>query len=137
MPSIRYTQIQIGQNKNYEIGEKKSHILYKRLTTPHRGNEPLLGVEITVHPDTASFNVCETSNPDVQCYTSNYTLQSLVRYSTHPTMTDTTSHTLSLKCRVLGREAACAIFNVLGRTCLLYTSPSPRDGLLSRMPSSA
>ena len=25
----------------------------------------------------------------------------------------------------------------LTRTCLLYTSPSPRDGLLSRMPSSA
>ena len=24
-----------------------------------------------------------------------------------------------------------------GRFCLLYTSPSPRDGLLSRMPSSA
>ena len=25
----------------------------------------------------------------------------------------------------------------LGHACLLYTSPSPRDGLLSRMPSSA
>ena len=25
----------------------------------------------------------------------------------------------------------------LDETCLLYTSPSPRDGLLSRMPSSA
>ena len=25
----------------------------------------------------------------------------------------------------------------LFRVCLLYTSPSPRDGLLSRMPSSA
>ena len=25
----------------------------------------------------------------------------------------------------------------LKNTCLLYTSPSPRDGLLSRMPSSA
>ena len=25
----------------------------------------------------------------------------------------------------------------LPRVCLLYTSPSPRDGLLSRMPSSA
>ena len=25
----------------------------------------------------------------------------------------------------------------LGSNCLLYTSPSPRDGLLSRMPSSA
>ena len=28
-------------------------------------------------------------------------------------------------------------FRVRGDTCLLYTSPSPRDGLLSRMPSSA
>ena len=27
--------------------------------------------------------------------------------------------------------------NALIATCLLYTSPSPRDGLLSRMPSSA
>ena len=27
--------------------------------------------------------------------------------------------------------------NFLDNTCLLYTSPSPRDGLLSRMPSSA
>ena len=26
---------------------------------------------------------------------------------------------------------------VLAENCLLYTSPSPRDGLLSRMPSSA
>ena len=27
--------------------------------------------------------------------------------------------------------------DTVGRACLLYTSPSPRDGLLSRMPSSA
>ena len=27
--------------------------------------------------------------------------------------------------------------DALGKGCLLYTSPSPRDGLLSRMPSSA
>ena len=27
--------------------------------------------------------------------------------------------------------------DTLVMTCLLYTSPSPRDGLLSRMPSSA
>ena len=57
---------------------------------------------------------------------------------------------------VLGREKPDVAFNALhGRwgedgcvqgllewlaipyTCLLYTSPSPRDGLLSRMPSSA
>ena len=28
-------------------------------------------------------------------------------------------------------------FGFTSTTCLLYTSPSPRDGLLSRMPSSA
>ena len=33
----------------------------------------------------------------------------------------------------LGGSAALSIF----KDCLLYTSPSPRDGLLSRMPSSA
>ena len=30
-----------------------------------------------------------------------------------------------------------ALDDVMLETCLLYTSPSPRDGLLSRMPSSA
>ena len=30
-----------------------------------------------------------------------------------------------------------ALFYSIFRICLLYTSPSPRDGLLSRMPSSA
>ena len=28
-------------------------------------------------------------------------------------------------------------YDGVAATCLLYTSPSPRDGLLSRMPSSA
>ena len=31
----------------------------------------------------------------------------------------------------------CALTLAAASTCLLYTSPSPRDGLLSRMPSSA
>ena len=30
-----------------------------------------------------------------------------------------------------------AMFQIAVYVCLLYTSPSPRDGLLSRMPSSA
>ena len=30
-----------------------------------------------------------------------------------------------------------AVDEIANRFCLLYTSPSPRDGLLSRMPSSA
>ena len=33
--------------------------------------------------------------------------------------------------------AAFAEIGGINRLCLLYTSPSPRDGLLSRMPSSA
>ena len=42
----------------------------------------------------------------------------------------------------VGPETLGRLFDVLGNTidnkgCLLYTSPSPRDGLLSRMPSSA
>ena len=37
-------------------------------------------------------------------------------------------------------ESGASMFGLLEgtvRLCLLYTSPSPRDGLLSRMPSSA
>ena len=36
-----------------------------------------------------------------------------------------------------GRAAEAWRVTGLSRLCLLYTSPSPRDGLLSRMPSSA
>ena len=40
--------------------------------------------------------------------------------------------------QALGEEAvSCAFQATLNKGCLLYTSPSPRDGLLSRMPSSA
>ena len=36
-----------------------------------------------------------------------------------------------------GTEAITTNADTHTTTCLLYTSPSPRDGLLSRMPSSA
>ena len=38
---------------------------------------------------------------------------------------------------LMGAGIPMKIPGVLDRFCLLYTSPSPRDGLLSRMPSSA
>ena len=50
---------------------------------------------------------------------------------------------------ILMRSAGCIVNDIVDRNfdkkvertknrpCLLYTSPSPRDGLLSRMPSSA
>ena len=37
----------------------------------------------------------------------------------------------------IGGKDQISKINTLYMDCLLYTSPSPRDGLLSRMPSSA
>ena len=37
----------------------------------------------------------------------------------------------------LSNRAVAIVLPALVYACLLYTSPSPRDGLLSRMPSSA
>ena len=39
--------------------------------------------------------------------------------------------------KLAGGMAAKAGAGAAAKACLLYTSPSPRDGLLSRMPSSA
>src|SRR5665647_3053785 len=68
------------------------------------------------------------------------------------TISNFLDHVDNLKCTapilVIEQDLECTFHNVdkerlpiLPRikleTCLLYTSPSPRDGLLSRMPSSA
>ena len=39
--------------------------------------------------------------------------------------------------KMFAQNAVPAVAGALPANCLLYTSPSPRDGLLSRMPSSA
>ena len=38
---------------------------------------------------------------------------------------------------IMNEQFLTSFHKILHITCLLYTSPSPRDGLLSRMPSSA
>ena len=43
------------------------------------------------------------------------------------------AYTLSTQAHVRGD----VLYRLMKTNCLLYTSPSPRDGLLSRMPSSA
>ena len=45
--------------------------------------------------------------------------------------------TAALAWGALGERAGKRILLAMALGCLLYTSPSPRDGLLSRMPSSA
>ena len=52
----------------------------------------------------------------------------------------TTSIDRSVEANKINFLSETAIEDIMGDTnnaCLLYTSPSPRDGLLSRMPSSA
>ena len=44
---------------------------------------------------------------------------------------------LQRKLEFLGKSLLLVAFYPIVAPCLLYTSPSPRDGLLSRMPSSA
>ena len=43
----------------------------------------------------------------------------------------------SAEWKIWAYSTAAPSFIAANCTCLLYTSPSPRDGLLSRMPSSA
>ena len=50
-----------------------------------------------------------------------------------PIITDQASRCMD--CGVPFCHTGCPLGNLI--PCLLYTSPSPRDGLLSRMPSSA
>ena len=76
------------------------------------------------------------------------------RRSPFPTSFASTLNVPMVHCAILSLEVACSVFPThlrrLGtrqtsyhvqrkhrHSCLLYTSPSPRDGLLSRMPSSA
>ena len=49
-----------------------------------------------------------------------------------------TDQKVDMQLNVLDREVfVVTAVDIDVRPCLLYTSPSPRDGLLSRMPSSA
>ena len=47
------------------------------------------------------------------------------------------SHAHTLRRSERRASAVDAFIDLILEGCLLYTSPSPRDGLLSRMPSSA
>ena len=58
-------------------------------------------------------------------------------YKDDTLLTLTTHYTVTINANGTGSVTITAAGLALSPTCLLYTSPSPRDGLLSRMPSSA
>ena len=55
-------------------------------------------------------------------------------YLDHNSLSDVNFDEIDTSIEFLGRKISMPI---MINACLLYTSPSPRDGLLSRMPSSA
>ena len=59
------------------------------------------------------------------------TMQGKAGAGPHPLETLMKAHPAALRAELRG------VHPRVYTTCLLYTSPSPRDGLLSRMPSSA
>ena len=55
----------------------------------------------------------------------------------YKTLSTIVTHTLQVGCLEHTHAPLPPLLFPFSRHCLLYTSPSPRDGLLSRMPSSA
>ena len=72
-------------------------------------------------------------------YTNDLRLEEITTGEQSGTWGDTTNTNLELISEAFsfGTEAITSNADTHTTTCLLYTSPSPRDGLLSRMPSSA
>ena len=66
------------------------------------------------------------NNNEIEVFVNNVRQEPAVAYSVAGT-----AHTMT------GNVLSTDDFYVVYQGCLLYTSPSPRDGLLSRMPSSA
>ena len=77
----------------------------------------------------ASFDATSSAVPDSLLLARQ--ADRLARQATNTVMQDTISRP------ALGDSSNTLSVEALVKHCLLYTSPSPRDGLLSRMPSSA
>ena len=61
----------------------------------------------------------------------------LVKDTLYLAMSDPLDFVAQEEVKVASRKRVIPMIVTRRTTCLLYTSPSPRDGLLSRMPSSA
>ena len=86
----------------------------------------------------------EFSGPDLCCYEAHEVVEMLQSGEVSPTelidaalkrvsQTGPLINATPTICEERARTSVASLY----KNCLLYTSPSPRDGLLSRMPSSA
>ena len=117
---------------------------YYNNSTNFTGNGSTLEFTLT----TAMFNPLPTALGDLQVFVNGKEI-SQGNYEYNNTVSDTikftgnTNNTDVLESNGAPKDGLQIIVvqvnarEQLGSYCLLYTSPSPRDGLLSRMPSSA
>ena len=84
------------------------------------------------HVVAAALAGCQT-NADILIAAGNREGEVTMRFAAG----STTAFQNALKTMAEAAERRCELEHALDDICLLYTSPSPRDGLLSRMPSSA
>ena len=75
----------------------------------------------------------DTPDPDIYCAMANSGFDFIWIEMQHSSLNYTDVARMIWACR----DAPAVPFIRIPDACLLYTSPSPRDGLLSRMPSSA
>ena len=107
-----------------------SSIGYKDAGVPSALNETIIMLVVL-----ALIDVVMISNLLIMVIVGGYeTFVSRLHLEDHPDQPEWLSH---VNASVLKVKLATAIIGISSIHCLLYTSPSPRDGLLSRMPSSA
>ena len=139
-------QVHIGANKVFTPGDKCDVLVAMNaaaLKTQYKYAKPTACIIL----DTDSFQAKDlekaafvTDNPIEELGIKNDVIAAPITQMVKDCLADSGMDNKSvLKCRnMFALGLVCWLFQRdLDTACLLYTSPSPRDGLLSRMPSSA
>ena len=92
-------------------------------------------VRIIATANTPETSICDSSNTELESITVPVIIASGAPY--HIEAEYDPNSTEAIGGGFYQTECAAIVYDKWYSPCLLYTSPSPRDGLLSRMPSSA
>ena len=116
-----------------------AQIPIKGVVTDATSGEPLIGATITV--DDSSSGTITDLNGDYVIMTDSTSQFLNISYigfkSIDIEIDNQTQINVALESGALLDEVVVVGYGEQSRNCLLYTSPSPRDATLSRMPSSA
>ena len=134
--SIIYTGFQLKQRKSLKYVTDKFEKDSAMWIGTFDYNELITAIRLTFRTEDNPLLDMELYEAVTQCSTLRSILQNenIVEISRFVTSPDYRSNGIGGTMSLLVMFMFLAKYNY---TCLLYTSPSPRDGLLSRMPSSA